>query len=961
MSFPRLGLSSWRSPSYLSHDIHESSQEQESSPKDVHNDSAALASYLLSAKSVPEPQPYEGPSMLTEMIKRSPPPSQPPSPPEPCDGPADAMPSPTEESPLLSSSETGYGTEDNFDAEGQKVEPPKGRWGAALMQSLVSKKKQAVNVITTVANPKRWDRKAVWKRCCVDPVACLPAVIVGLLLNILDALSYGMILFPLGDPLFAHLGAAGISIFYVSTILSQLTFSTGSIFKGAIGSELIEVVPFFHSMAKTITTIVGRDNPDAVIATTITSYALSSMLTGLVFYSMGKFKLGSLVGFIPRHILIGCIGGVGWFLIVTGFEVTAKLGSFHYDLETAKKLIEVDTLPLWLIPLGAATALFYALMRIHSKYFLPLFILSVPLIFYLSVFASGNFDPPYLREHGWIFEGPPSGEPWWYFYTLYKFNLVHWDAIGRCVPAMLALTFFGILHVPINVPALAQQTGEDHANLDHELKLHGFSNLISGLAGSIQNYLVYANTAMFVKSGGNTRLAGYELAVLTFLVMTVGPSTIGFIPVMMVGVLIYELGFELLSEAVWAPKKKLEPMEYMTVIAIVLVMGIYDFVYGILVGVILALASLVFQTSRISAVRNTFSGDVVGSTVRRNPTQHHYLKNTGRQVKILKLSGFLFFGTIVGVEKQIRDLISAEAYERRPIKFLILDLWHVSGLDYSAGEGFNTIARLLKRKGIVLTISGVQPDSGVGRTLRTMGVAGEQDEVLMLPTLNSALESCENELLKTFYASQEQARPANEPTSSLDVPRGTPRLDTFSMPDNSPRTMERTVAAKTVIEEHDTVHRAAKWRHFTAPLRLILQIFDDLSDKNEDFWFGASKYFVRRHYAEGFVLFRPGGPADGFWLLEKGMLRAEYNLPQGFLCESIVAGTTCGELPFFSNSRRTATVIAERECDTWLLTRENWDLMREKDPDIASEFLNVGFKLSSERMESITGHTLAMA
>lgn len=27
----------------------------------------------------------------------------------------------------------------------------------------------------------------------------------------------------------------------------------------------------------------------------------------------------------PRHILIGCIGGVGWFLLATGFEVSARL------------------------------------------------------------------------------------------------------------------------------------------------------------------------------------------------------------------------------------------------------------------------------------------------------------------------------------------------------------------------------------------------------------------------------------------------------------------------------------------------------------------------------------------------------------------------------------------------------------------------------------------------------------
>lgn len=48
-----------------------------------------------------------------------------------------------------------------------------------------------------------------------------------------------MILFPLGNPIFANLGPAGISIFYVSCIISQATFSLGSKFRGGVGSELV--------------------------------------------------------------------------------------------------------------------------------------------------------------------------------------------------------------------------------------------------------------------------------------------------------------------------------------------------------------------------------------------------------------------------------------------------------------------------------------------------------------------------------------------------------------------------------------------------------------------------------------------------------------------------------------------------------------------------------------------------
>lgn len=49
-----------------------------------------------------------------------------------------------------------------------------------------------------------------------------------------------MILFPLGQPVFAKLGPDGISMFYVSCIVSQLVYSLGgSIFKGGIGSEMV--------------------------------------------------------------------------------------------------------------------------------------------------------------------------------------------------------------------------------------------------------------------------------------------------------------------------------------------------------------------------------------------------------------------------------------------------------------------------------------------------------------------------------------------------------------------------------------------------------------------------------------------------------------------------------------------------------------------------------------------------
>lgn len=527
---------------------------------------------------------------------------------------------------------------------------------------------------------------------------------------------------------------------------------------------------------------------------------------------------------------------------------------------------------------------------------------------------------------------------------------------------MLALTFFGILHVPINVPALALNCGEDNADLDKELRLHGYSNFLSGCLGSIQNYLVYANTVFFMRSGGDSRLAGYMLAALTFGIMMIGPTLIGFIPVMMVGTLIFDLGFELLLEAVWLPRKKLKLAEFLTVIAIVLVMGIYDFVIGIGVGILLAFVALIIQTSRISAIRGTYAGDIVSSTVRRNPSQYNYLKQVGQQTFIIKLTGYLFFGTIVSVEEKIRALLDDSAFAKQPIKFVILDMLYVTGLDYSAGEAFNTISRLLDNKGVVLSVSGVDAETQVGRNLRAVGLGNGDIEVMMLPDLNSALESCENELLKTLYARQEELNATKRlATASLDVPATKPSgLASFDPPFNSPRRSHLDVAARDALNSAE-VQRPTKWLSFKEPLRLMLQIFQGLSDKNEDFWFPATAYFKRQEYPTGTTLFTRGERASGFYLVERGIVRAEYDLPQGWLCESIVAGTSCGELPFFSETDRTATAQVEKDVVVWLMDREGWTKLQKEEPDIAREMLTMSLKLTTERMTAITSYILTVA
>ncbi len=510
---------------------------------------------------------------------------------------------------------------------------------------------------------------------------------------------------------------------------------------------------------------------------------------------------------------------------------------------------------------------------------------------------------------------------------------------------------------------------------------------------------------MFIDNGGDSRVAGVCLAAATTAVWVAGPAMIGFIPICLVGALIFLLGIDLMKEALWDPFGKCHKLEYLTILAIVLIMGIYDFVIGILVGIVLACVSYVVQSSRHPAIRASYSGVVAESTVRRPPADRRYLNKVRGQVRVIKLGGFLFFGTIVSVEEYMRSFIDDDNFEKHPVSFIIVDFTHVNDVDFSSSEGFQRINRILNRKNVKMILSGVSFSNQVGQALQNVGLLGAQEEDEDCPPpqvfedLNTALEACENELLEEFYRhcyDLASKPPQNTPPLSVGGSKGLStgqsatggtRASSFGANSlnpahASPRRGARLIAAQSTMHEagnnslgllpdsssHDTTpsgqsgqSTSTRWRNFAQPLKIILQTFEDLSSKNEDFWHVLAPYFERKTYAPGAVLYSRGDDPDGFYILEKGRFRAEYELDQGSFFEVILPGTTCGELPFFSETDRTGTVAVEKDSVAWLLTREKFKELETKEQAVARELLKVGLKLTKERMDAITSYVLVTA
>lgn len=169
---------------------------------------------------------------------------------------------------------------------------------------------------------------------------------------------------------------------------------------------------------------IGADNPKSVMATVITSYAISSILTGVIFLLLGLLRLGDLVSFFPRSILLGCIGGVGVFLFLTGVEVSAGLDTnLEWNLATLQKLMYPTTFVLWTVPLLLAILLMFVRKYLTHPVVLPAFFILVIAIFYIVYAALPNVSLSDLQASGWVFAAPKDGVPFYHFYTYYGEHL----------------------------------------------------------------------------------------------------------------------------------------------------------------------------------------------------------------------------------------------------------------------------------------------------------------------------------------------------------------------------------------------------------------------------------------------------------------------------------------------------------------------------------------------------------
>ena len=303
---------------------------------------------------------------------------------------------------------------------------------------------------------------------------------------------------------------------------------------------------------------------------------------------------------------------------------------------------------------------------------------------------------------------------------------------------------------------------------------------MSGALGGIPGYHALSLTALAERMRVDARAAGLIAAAVPLAAVVFGASVVGLIPRMIVGGVLVFLGLAFIVEWVWDKRKLLPPLEYAVVVVILVGIIVWGFLVGVVIGLVLAVVLFAISYGRIELVREVAFGETYRSNVDRPATERAELRGLSDRVQILRVSGFVFFGSTNRLLERVRHRMELAA---TPPRFLVIDLRRVTGVDSSAVVAFVKVMRLAEAAGSEIVFTGASDP--VRAQLARGGVDETEGLVVFEPDLDRGLQRCEDALLTA--PSLTEAKREHPAAAGLDgLPPGlAAHLERVSLPEGA--------------------------------------------------------------------------------------------------------------------------------------------------------------------------------
>lgn len=475
---------------------------------------------------------------------------------------------------------------------------------------------------------------------------------------------------------------AGLVTAVIAGLIAAIFGGSNLQVSGPTGAMTVVLVPIVHEFGRTGALMVGA-------------------MAGVVLLVMAFARVGRYVRFLPISLVEGFTAGIAVVIFLQQVPAALGISDAHGDKVWASAADAVgqyvaDPAVAPLLVAAAVAALMLAGARWRPG--LPFSLIGVVVAtlvakqWGLGLITLGTL-PSSLPT--------PSG------------SFIDPGVLTQLVPAALAIAALAALESLLCASvADAMSVGERH-DPDRELFGQGLANMVVPFFGGVPATAAIARTAVNVRAGARSRLAAIVHSLVLLVVVYVGASLVGDIPLAALAGVLFATTIRMVEVSSLLALMRATRADAAIVILTLVVTIAFDLVtavgVGLVVAVVLALRS-VARSARIHEVALE-AGD-------HSEEEHALLSE---HIVAYRIDGPLFFAAAHRLLLELPDIAD--------VKVVILRMSRVSTIDATGAHVLDDAIAKLERRGIVVMLSGVAPTHhslleglGVAEELRRAGL-----------------------------------------------------------------------------------------------------------------------------------------------------------------------------------------------------------------------------------------------
>lgn len=564
-----------------------------------------------------------------------------------------------------------------------------------------------------------------------------PALL-GLALGV-DALGHCVAIgaFVFAGPLASGVGI-GTTLFLVSTLVATMAIARWGGVRGALGIAQDSSIAILAAVtAAAATAIAGAGNNP--MPTALVLIGLSTLLSGTVLFGMGRFGAGRIVRMLPYPVALGFLASSGWLLTRAALMMVANADDLQ-DLPQAMWTNLLITLPA--VALGVSLMLSLRLWAGAATIMIVLVVFVAG--FYLTIAFLG-MDVAAARQMGLLPSVTSSVDR--AGLDLALLAQIDWGQVLDAVPSLAVVVAINVIAFLLNTSGTEFAT-RSNVDMNQELRVGGLTNATLGLVGGVTSFVSTGATIFADKLGASGRAMTLAYCAVVLAGGIFSAQVVASVPVFVSGGLLLFIGLSMLQDWMIAPRKHLALQDWLTVFAIVAVTATTSLFLGVLAGLLFTLISFVMSYIRVPVIRRNIASQPRRSNVDRSPDREACLRGVWNRVRLARLQGFLFFGS---VDRLLEEVYARRAgaptpdTENRP-DWLILDFSAVTGMDSSACAGLGKLGYLAPSRQLRVHLCGLSREVETALELWRTDFDAEFG-FSRSDTLESALEEVEEALL----------------------------------------------------------------------------------------------------------------------------------------------------------------------------------------------------------------------